>query len=49
MVQVQTQLSDAHLYRGKPDEVVSLKATLFGLESSHQAAMARWEGLLARE
>ena len=49
MVQVQTQLSDAHLYRGKPDEVVSLKATLLGLESSHQAAMARWEGLLARE
>ena len=49
MVQVQTQLSDAHLYRGQPDEVVSLKATLLGLESSHQAAMARWEGLLARE
>ncbi len=49
MVQVQTQLSDAHLYRGQPDEVVSLKATLSGLESSHQAAMARWEGLLARE
>ena len=49
MVQVQTQLSDAHLYRGQPDEVVSLKATLLGLESSHQAAMASWEGLLARE
>lgn len=49
MAQVQSELSDVHLYRGQPDKVVSLKTTLLGLESSHQAAMARWEGLLARE